>query len=153
MKGAAPGSETFHFFVPFLGHTTDNIFDQVDLLVAKAGHRITVPLLCTSKGFCIDGNTTHFACASYLLCRHVCIQFSVTYEYHNAFMRIITRTNQTPNIQLVSVVCMQVYLSMPSYPPNSKITDYKQEWFTGPWNACILFCKKKFAEEREGSEF
>ena len=48
-----------------------------------------------------------------------------------SYLIMFTRTNQTPNIQLVSVVCMEGSLGRPTYPPKSKITDYKQEGFAG----------------------
>ena len=38
------------------------------------------------------------------------------------FMPIISGTNQTPNVQLVSVVCMQGNLDKTTYPPNLNIT-------------------------------
>ena len=94
---------------------------------------------------------SHLSFTSYPSCRHFSIQFSVTHEYQNAFMVIIARTSQTPNVQLVSVVCMQLYLSMPTYLTEDH-SGYKQAWFTCHWIACRLF-RKKFAEERKGGEF
>ena len=111
------------------------------------------PHLLASKVFCIGGNTVHLAFTSYLPCKHLSVQSSVINGYQNVFILISSGTNLTPNVQSVSVVCMQENLGKPTYPPNLKIMPIINKNGLLVFGIYIDYCGRSSLKERKAWNF
>ena len=118
--------------------------------------------MLASKGFSIGGNTKHLVSTSYFPCRHLPVlsslsshisQSSVIHGYENVFMHINTRTNQTPKVRLVGVVCMWGNLGKPPYLPNLKITLIISKNSSLDFGIQVDYFARSLLEKRKGSEF
>ena len=68
------------------------------------------------------------------------------------FVLLITRTNQTSNVRLVSIVCMQGSLGKPTYPSNLKITLIINKDASLAFGKHVDYSARRSLEERKGSE-